>query len=303
MSQRNQNRPARQKNLVRWLAIGGVLLAIIAGIWVVLSNQSARSGQAQPISQLTTHDFHSLAFSLMETDTVFFGHHGGLLVSHNGGKDWQPTTLQNADAMALAFPRANPQLLYAAGHDVFYKSTDGGQTWQSVTTNLPGTDIHGFAADPDNPDTVYAHVTGFGIFGSQNGGVTWTQLSATVPPSTFNLIVGENPRTLYLAAGQAGLWRSVDGGQVWTQIDNAPDNGALAVTYAPARHRLYVTTVGGAAGVYVSEDSGGTWNSVGLQGTLLALAVSPQDAKHLIAVNDKGQVYASRNDGVTWNNK
>jgi photosystem II stability/assembly factor-like uncharacterized protein len=40
-----------------------------------------------------------------------------------------------------------------------------------------------------------------------------------------------------------------------------------------------------------------------LKGTLLAVAVSPQDPNHLIAVNDKGDIYASRDSGLTWPNK
>ena len=180
--QSKSNRPIRQNNLTRWLVGGGVVLVSIVGVWFALSGPQSSNGQTRAISQLSTRDFHSLAFSPTEPDTIFFGHHNGLLVSRNGGKDWQPTTLQNADAMALAAPVANPHVMYAAGHNVFFKTTDDGQSWQSVATNLPGLDIHGFTADPENADKIYAHVVGFGIFGSQDGGATWTRLSTTAPP-------------------------------------------------------------------------------------------------------------------------
>jgi photosystem II stability/assembly factor-like uncharacterized protein len=303
MSKRNKNRPPRQNNSGRWLIIGGIILALAAGIWLLMSSQQSGSGQAQPISQLSTQDFHSLAFSPTEPETVFFGHHNGLLVSHNGGKDWQATTLQNADAMALALPLSNPQLMYAAGHDVFYKSTDGGQTWNALTPNLPGLDIHGFTVDPEDGNRIFAHIVGYGIFGSQDGGTTWTWLSKTVSQSTYNLAMGENSQTLYAAAMQDGLWKSSDGGKQWAKVKNTPDEGAIAVTYAPTSKRLYITTSGNAAGVYVSVDNGKTWVSAGLKGTLLAIAVSPHDSNRLIAINDKGQIYASRDNGRTWANK
>ncbi|MCI0554958.1 MAG: YCF48-related protein, partial [Anaerolineae bacterium] len=171
----------QQKSRSYWLIGAGVALIVIVGVWFVFSNQGSVNPPAQPISKLSTADFHSLAFSLTEPETVFFGHHNGLLMSQNGGKDWESTALKNADAMALALPLSDPRIMYAAGHDVFFKSNDGGETWNPVSTDLPGTDIHGFTVDPENANHVYAHVVGFGIFGSEDGGNTWTQLSSAVP--------------------------------------------------------------------------------------------------------------------------
>jgi photosystem II stability/assembly factor-like uncharacterized protein len=296
-------RRKQQEIQPRWLIVAGAALIVIALSWFVFFNRQSDTLQAQPISRLSTADFHSLAFSLTEPETVYFGHHGGLLVSKNGGKDWQPTTLNNADAMALALPPSDPKIMYAAGHDVFFKSTDGGQTWNSVGTNLPGTDIHGFAVDPENASQVYAHVVGFGIFGSEDGGSTWTLLSDSAPPSTFNLAVGDNSETLYAAAGEAGLWQSRDRGRTWETAQNVPDNGAIALAYVHANGRLYVTTLGEMAGLYVSDDNGESWKTLGLKGTFLAVAVSPLDPDHIIVVNDQGEAFASRDGGISWSDK
>jgi len=293
----------QQKTQFRWLAALGIALVLVAGLWIGLSNRQPRNNSVPPISRLTTRDFHSLAFSPTEPDTIFFGHHDGLLMSHDGGKNWQPTTLSNADAMALAAPPSDPQIMYAAGHDVFYKSTDAGKTWTTVTTDLPGLDIHGLTVDPENADRVYAHVVVFGVFSSEDGGSKWTKLSDTVPPSAYNLAVGENSESLFVAAGQAGLWHSLDDGQTWAKVSQPPDEGAVAVTYVRAKGRLYVTTIGNAAGLYVSEDNGQSWKAMGLKGTLLAIAVSPLDSDHIVVVNDQGEVFASHDGGVTWLDK
>lgn len=273
----------------------------MVGVWFALSGPQISNGNTQAISQLHTRDFHSLVFSPTEPDTIFFGHHDGLLVSRNGGKDWQPTTLQNADAMALAAPLTIPHVMYAAGHNVFLKTTDDGQSWQSVATNLPGLDIHGFTANPENADELYAHVVGFGIFGTQDGGTTWTQLSTTAPPSTYNLAMGEHSQTLYAAAGKAGLWRSPDGGHTWAKVSGFPDEGAIAMAFVPADKRLLVA--GNVAGLYASNDGGKTWASTGVNGRILAIAASPHDANRILAISNKGQVFASRDNGRTWTNK
>jgi len=150
---------------------------------------------------------------------------------------------------------------------------------------------------------VYAHVVGFGVFGSQDGGSTWTLLSHSTPPSTYNLAVGENSETLYAAAGEAGLWQSQDGGRTWMLVQNVPDSGVVAMAYVPAHGRFYVTTLGDLAGLYVSDDNGQSWKSAGLNGTLLAVAVSPLDPDHIIVVNDQGEVFASRDGGISWSDE
>jgi len=300
---RSIRKKKQQRAQSRWLVALGVVIVLAAGLWIVFSNRQSENDSARPISRLRTADFHSLAFSPTKPETVFFGHHDGLLVSHNGGKDWQPTTFSNADAMALAASPSNPQIMYTAGHDVFYKSTDAGKTWITVTTDLPGLDIHGFTIDPENADQVYAHVVGFGIFGSEDGGGTWTQLSDSAPPSAFNLAIGESSESLYVAAAQSGLWHSLDGGQTWTRVTESPDEGAVAVTYVRANGRLSVTTLGNSAGLHVSDDNGKSWEATSLKGTLLAIAVSPLDPNHIVVVNDQGEVFASRDGGLIWSDK
>ena len=294
----NKKRQAQTQS--RWLIFAGIVLALTAGIWIVFSSGQSANSEIKPISRMNTNDFHSLAFSLTAPETIYFGHHGGLMVSNNGGEDWEKTSLNGVDAMALGLPSSNPQIMYAVGHDVFYKSTDAGETWNSVSTNLPGTDIHGFTVDPENENRVFANVGGYGIFGSQDGGETWEVLSTTAPPSTFNLAVGENSQALYVAAGQAGLWKSVDGGKTWLVESQTPDEGVVAVVYVRENNRLYISTAGAASGLYFSDDNGVTWNQLGANGVFTAIAVSPLDPNHIIVVNDQGEVFATRDSGITW---
>ena len=296
-------RRKQQQSRSRWLMVTGVILILAAVLGFVFSSRQSNKNSTLSISRLTTSDFHSVAFSPTEPDTIFFGHHGGLLISQNGGKDWRPTALTNTDAMALGVPRSSPQTMYAAGHNVFVKSIDGGKTWQSVSNNLPGLDIHAFAADPENANKVFAYVVSFGLFSSEDGGISWEALSLTAPSSITGLTVGQNGQTLYAAAGGAGLWQSQDGGQTWLPIQNVPDNGAIAVAYAHGNGRLYVTTLGNSLGLYASDDNGQSWKATSLKETLLAVAVSPLDPDHIIAVNDQGEVFASRDGGVSWSDK
>lgn len=278
----------------------GLAFVLIAALWLLSSNREAGNNQASPISRLTTNDFHSLAFSPTDLETIFFGHHNGLLVSYNGGKDWQRTALNNADAMVLGIASSDSQTMYAAGHNVLVKSNDGGKTWQSLPGNLAGLDIHAFAVDPENVNRLVAYIVSYGLFGSENGGINWEALSVTIPSSILSLTFGEDGQTMYAAAGGAGLWQSQDGGRNWVSVQNLPDKDVITVAYARASGRLYVTTAEPAAGLYYSDDRGRNWSSTGLNGMLLAIAVSPVDPDHIVAVNDQGEVFASRDGGVSW---
>lgn len=284
-----------------WLLVVSLAPIVAVAVWWFAtrgqSNAQSETGQAKPISQLETADFHSLAFSPTEPSTVFFGHHNGLLLSRDGGKTWQPTALQNADAMALAVPLANPQIMYAAGHGAFVKSSDGGQSWQEVKTNLPSSDVHGFAVDPQNPNVVYAHSVGYGVFGSEDSGTTWEPLWSEAPPSVINLGVGEH-ETLYAAAGSEGLWQSRNGGQSWQKVQT-PEAGAIAVSYEPTRKRLFATLFGDSPGLYASDDAGSSWLLI-LPGVYLAFAVSPQNPDELLLVDGQGLVFASHDGGSSW---
>ena len=75
------------------------------------------------------------------------------------------------------------------------------------------------------------------------------------------------------------------------------------MTYVRANGRLYVTTLGNSAGLYISDNNGQSWKPTGMNGTLLAIAISPLDPDHLIVVNYQGEVFASRDGGLTWSDK
>src|SRR5437660_1528861 len=73
-----------------------VLAAIALGIAVpfyVLAGrgQPGASSTANSASwALQTSDFHALAFSPNDSNTIFFGHHNGLMRTIDGGQSWTP---------------------------------------------------------------------------------------------------------------------------------------------------------------------------------------------------------------------
>jgi photosystem II stability/assembly factor-like uncharacterized protein len=262
------------------------------------SNASNSTGAIQPIATLTTPDFHSLLVDPLDVEHIFFGSHAGVQESRDGGFTWKEGSLADADAMQLAASPNLPATLYATGHDVFQVSRDGGQTWQPWAHNLPGTDIHGFAQDPTDPDRLYAFVVGAGTFTSADGGTTWTALPTQPPGGGVPHALAASSTALY-AATQVGIVASSDQGASWTPLSAQPSGQVLSIAIPVTDPQTFY--VGTPNGLEKSTDGGATWTPLGPQGVpVLALAVAPSDPARILLVSDGGAVYRSDDGGLTW---
>ena len=109
--------PPRKRTFpVRSLLLGVVLLGAAGALAVAVLGGGQSVGGVTAWATLRTPDVHSLAFDPADPQHLFFGHHGGLLETKDGGRSWQPTALRGADAMNVA-PSAGG-FFQIAGHDV-----------------------------------------------------------------------------------------------------------------------------------------------------------------------------------------
>lgn len=307
-------RKARQRPRARGSARGRLWPALVGAAAVLLlfggllyairhaprGTEGAASGTAKPIAVLNTPDKHSLLFSRSESGVVYFGHHGGLLRSTDGGSSWSVVRGVSGDAMQLNGPVQEPETLYMTGHNVFLVSRDGGQTWVPPLHDLPGTDIHGFAVDPEQPEHLFAFVVGFGLLESGDAGQTWRLLNPAVPGDTMALAYSPGePDALLIGTMQRGIGRSVDGGQTWQGVGRGVvSSGITALTADPSDPEVIYA---GGQGLFVSRDRGETWEALGpFKKFLMAVAVDPRDSNALLVVDEDGRVYRSTDGGQTW---
>ena len=98
------------------------------------------------------------------------------------------------------------------------------------------------AVDPQRPDRVYA-ASGFGVFRSSDGGVTWARTArAPTPAGAHSLAVDPlHADALYAGTVREGVFSSRDGGASWTGIGPAGISvGTLAID--PTTRTLYAGT-------------------------------------------------------------
>jgi hypothetical protein len=126
---------------------------------------------------------------LVVDDTAFVGTGDGIWQREiSRSDDWeQVDDLDGVEILALRQHPTNPDILFAAGLPIddpgsapFYRSEDGGVTWEPSTewprsTLEPSLErFFDFVIAPDDPDRLYANLSGASIAISTDGGLTWT---------------------------------------------------------------------------------------------------------------------------------
>ncbi len=250
----------------------------------------------------------SVSGAIGEPGTFYAGMpQGGIWKTTSGGTTWYPifdqvTEVDSIGAIQVA--PSNPNIIYAGSGDAvanantgtngdgMYKSTDAGKTWAHIglegTTRIPK-----IIVDPKDPNIVIAAAMGGatgtqrGIFRTDNGGQTWTNVlhpdSETgvrdlsspfdMPNVVFATTMAETVAPPVGGGGAAPaaagpshtkLYKSLDEGKTWTEITSNPSTtGRIGVAVAMHTNGQRIYVVGAAqqngSGLFRSDDQGATW--------------------------------------------
>ncbi|MDQ2861320.1 MAG: hypothetical protein M3T55_11495 [Pseudomonadota bacterium] len=175
----------------------------------------------------------------------------GVFRSTDGGRTWRALGLEKTRHIGRIWvdPRDADKVLVAAVGDFFgpspergvFRSTDGGATWSQPLKIDNATGAVDLAADPANPDVLFA--------------ATW-QARQYPWQSYFTPIAGPG----------SGVYKSADGGASWMRLGGAGwpagplGRISLAATRTAGGLRLYaVVSAEAAGGLYRSDDGGASW--------------------------------------------
>ena len=154
----------------------------------------------------------------------------------------QDTDTQSVGALAVA-PSKDKVVYMGSGEgslagdsyygDGIYRSNDGGVSWKHVSTKFTGQSVTDIVVDPTHANTLYAstvrgrggsHRTSaptdekYGVWGSTNGGRTWTLLKGTrnqIHGATDLVLDPQNPKVLWASFWGKGIFRSTNSGRTW----------------------------------------------------------------------------------------
>jgi photosystem II stability/assembly factor-like uncharacterized protein len=203
-------------------------------------------------------------------------------------------------AAAAAPASAPPGLLDATAADA------PGPRWVRATPF--GGSILSLAQAPSSPRTLYAAAATGDLFGSDDGGATWSALHGGPPDLlvTSFVVDPQVPSTVYAltsASSRSALLRTRNGGRSWKSVGFDLFIYALVVD-AEQPSVLYAGTP---QGLYRSGDAGKSWTPLAFAGApLVSLAIDPFDDRSLLATvigraaSDPTVVWRSSDRGETW---
>lgn len=329
----------QQPNTYYFAAAGG-------GVW-----KTGDSGQTwKAVGDSLPASVGALAVAPNAPDTIYAGTGqvttrydiaagAGVFKSSDGGVHWQSVGLELTKHIGRVWvdPRSADTVLVAALGHAFganpergvFRTIDGGKTWQRTLFVSENTGAVDLAADPQNPDIVFASVWQMrqqpwlsyftpdigeesGIWKSSDGGQHWQRLVGGGWPAhalgRIGLTAAHLPNgdtRLYAivdAESDGGLWRSDDGGTTWTlaNADSELVNGYFSRVTVDPRDADVVWT--GGRGIHRCAERGSKCDIVkGAPGgdDYHFVWINPQDPQRMVTAADQG-VVVSVNGGASW---
>ncbi len=236
---------------------------------------------------------------------------------------------------SIALDANNPNTVYAATGAYTHKelgnilkSVDGGNSWQVLDISLP---MGGngewrwvgerLAVDPHNSKIVYFGSRTDGLWRSQDGGQSWSQIDTSVVPIgdsfgaannqagvTFVEFDPSSPGVTYVGIAGKGVYQTTDGGNNWQSLDGISDSLIPQQGEVNGDGELVVTLFGSQEG----SNNGGIWNFDGYVWSDITpksgknyagLTVSDSDPNTLFSVSypmTPNDIYRSTDGGDTW---
>jgi photosystem II stability/assembly factor-like uncharacterized protein len=261
-------------------------------------------------------DVRSLAYDPSNPNHILLGTSAGQLFnSQDGGASWSLFAhLATGDDYVLdhiIFNPQHPQTIYVAGWSLYnsdegdvFRSDDAGRTWRALP-GVHGKSVRTMAMAPSNPD-VLAIGALEGVFRTNDGGQTWTQIS---PPNHAEIkdieslaFDPQDPDILY--AGTWHLpWKTTDGGANWHSISHgiAFDSDMFSIIVDPkSPDTVYASAC---SGMYKSQNKAELFHRMlGLPHSAMRTRVLKQDPvrPNIVYAGTTGGLWKTVDGGDKW---
>ncbi len=243
----------------------------------------ARGQYDQPLN------LSALAVDAGSATRAYAGSNLGVWLTTDGGMSWRGLSSAPTDVAVLGAHPVRAGTVYAGGATGLAATRDGGSTWTDVGLPVgPEVPVTAVVFHPRRPDVVFVATRipfdsgsstnpapprlGDGVYGSIDGGSTWTLLSQGLGDRHVGALALDPRRTatLYAATEGYGIFRTTDGGKQWNPARSGKtgfgpgQSTVTALTVDPVDGTLYAASGKYAPkpGIWRSRDGGGSWSRV-----------------------------------------
>jgi hypothetical protein len=287
-------------------------------VWVSTDNAVTFSKSDLGLGYFTAT--YSVAIDPTNPQVIWAGTaNGAVMKTVNSGTTWTNVTPPGASGSCwgIALNPTNTlqaMVVYGGGFGGgwVYFTPDGGQTWNYVGAGMPGNPMLAVRYDRGRWLVGGGILFGgqyVGLYRSTNNGSSWTRIDNGWPQAVASgIAVDPNNPNVILAATPDGVHKTINGGQTWTISSGGTAGYSLNnVRFAPGNSSR-VALAATAYGVILSDDAAAAtrvssrgMSSLGLN----SIACNPRKTAELAvsfggSFDNSGGVFASTNDGATW---
>jgi photosystem II stability/assembly factor-like uncharacterized protein len=170
-----------------------------------------------------------------------------LVVTRTGGAPWKTVSLglpSGDGASAMRAIDANTFLIGTTKGRMLHAAWNGTKWAVTSLTSPAARYISCIAVDPSNPSRVWATLSQLGggrVFRSDNGGATWVDRTAGLPPIPINSVVVDpaNYKRVWVSA-DVGVYQTEDLGATWTNFSAGLPNAVAADLVFHKQDRMLV---------------------------------------------------------------
>jgi len=193
--------PADQDRMYVAISAAGAFRTDDAGASWLPINRGLRSGQIPDEDAEVGHCVHRLAMHPSRPDTLFMQKHWDVLRTDDAGGVWREVSgdLPTDFGFPIAVHAHEPETVYVVpitsdslhyppdGRLRVYRSRTGGEAWEPLTSGLPQSDCYvnvlrdAMTVDTLDPCGIYFGTTGGQVYGSADGGDTWSAIVRDLP--------------------------------------------------------------------------------------------------------------------------
>jgi photosystem II stability/assembly factor-like uncharacterized protein len=195
-----------------------------------------------------------------------------------------------------------------------FRSPDNGKSWDYIDVGFPYPSINKIIVDPLDSNIIYIAMSFWGVYKSQNKGVTWKPVNAGLGSEIHfaDMAVDPmNPETLYLVQYDGSVYKTTNGGLFWNKLTAGWPAQSDCKRFSPSQidvdpgnpSSLYV--LDRSCGIYKSTDRGEYWERIFYRGngSIVTLFIDPGTSSIYVAVVDNSNsdvIFKTDNGGTSW---